>query len=433
MLESNRKFRDATIKGLMWIRGSTGLDVSSLEIFGKHGQNIRELTLADSLLISATMWCQLLSTMPKLEKLKVTSLKAFVIKEDANITERPTLNKLKTVELIDTRCDLLPYIKNCQLKSLKICTQCPDPQPREQLLNFLATQLELEELTLESHFYEESNLFKVPILEGLLPFQLKKLSLLGDDNSALNEYSNNLMAFMRMHTNTLEELVLHRHFPTFFFEFVFTEFKQLRVLSLMEHVMPRDSSFYRRLEANTSVTSLKLSNPYWDDNKSAFKSLVDHLPNIEKMELVEWCQRSIVTHIAQNLEKLKEITIKSFNGRIFERLNFRALECLRIEVLSGPVNWTTFTRNNPTIKDLSIKLIDKQNFLDIQAVTQHLKLHKLTIEDGEFCCDKIFFDIIRKNCKELKCLELNAKGLKVDISSVADISGLIFHDYRDTH
>lgn len=429
MLESNRKFRDATIKGLMWISGSAGLDVSSLAIFEKHGHNIRELTLADSLLISATMWCQLLSTMPKLEKLKITSLKALVIQEDANITEKPTLNKLKTVELTDARCDLLPYIKNCQLKSLKIYTRFPDPQPRELLLNFLATQLELEELTLESHIYEESNLFKAPIPEGLLPFQLKKLSLLGDDHSALNEYSNNLMAFMRMHTNTLEELVLHRHFPAFFFEFVFNEFKQLRALSLMEHVMPRDSSFYHRLEANTSVISLKLGNPYWDENKCAFKSLIDHLPNIVKMELVEWCQRSIITHIAQYLEKLKEITIKSFNGRIFERLNFHALECLHIDVLSGPVNWTIFTRNNPTIKNLSIKLIDKRNYLDIQAVTQNLKLHKLTIEDGEFCCDENFFDVIRRNCKDLKCLELNAKGLKVDISSVADISGLIFHDY----
>lgn len=321
VLSSNRKLRVVTIDGLMWTSGSAGLDVFTLEIFEKHGKHIRELALSNSPLISATMWCQLLTTMPQLEKLKMNGVTVLVIKEDSwNIAEKPILKKLKTIELFDSRCNLLTRIE-CTLKSLKI--------------------------SISTHY----------------------------------------------------------------------------------HTFPQESSFYEQFSLNTSVTSLNIRNLHWNANDLALKDFLNRFPNIEELTY-DWFRRSIVAYIAETMTKLKEVTVGLFNSPEFDGLKFHALESLHIEALGGSINWATFTKDNPGIKELSFGRLYWPEYLDLQAITKNLKeLRKLTIESSDLNCDEKFFEMIRKNCHELKFLNLNANSLKVDIASVADIPGLRFQDY----
>lgn len=78
---------------------------------------------------------------------------------------------------------------------------------------------------------------------------------------------------------------------------------------------------------------------------------------------------------------------------------------------------SAFTKNNPGIKELSIEKVDAPKYLGLHSVTQNLKgLRKLTVKDSEMSmkCDEKFFQMIRKNFKELKSLNLNAYNLRLE-------------------
>lgn len=163
-------------------------------------------------------------------------------------TEMPTLSKLTTLESIGSSFHLLKHIKNCQLKTMKVSYDSQTLQNREPLLNFLTSQNSLKELELDLEWPDA--LFQDPIPCELIKFRLKKLSLCIDLRETPNKY-NNLMEFMKLHLETLEELVLEWKFPDFFYEFIFAKFKQLKTLSLYGHDIPRESSFYERLKKST--------------------------------------------------------------------------------------------------------------------------------------------------------------------------------------
>lgn len=258
----------------------------------------------------------------------------------------------------------------------------------------MATQEGLEELIYVLYDSESYELFDTPIPVKFTPFRLAKLSLQISDENATQNYWDNLTAFVKLHKGTLEELELVRRFPNIFFKFIFTEFKQLKSLSLSSGSIPQDPSFYEQLPVNTNVIILKL---FWEVDEGLLKKLLSRFPNIEKLTVFR-CFRS-------------------------------ALESLHIEALGGSINWGAFTKNNPGIKELSIGRGISTKF-GLNTITKNLKqLRKLTVKDSNLSCDEKFFDTIRKNCHEMKSLELNTKSLKVDNASVADIPGLRFRDY----
>lgn len=207
---------------------------------------------------------------------------------------------------------------------------------------------------------------------------------------------------MRLHSNTLQELELPKYFPADFFMFFITEFKQLKTLSnLGEDAIPQDSSFYQQLAVNTSVTNLKVKSMTWHCDHSLSNSLTK-LPNIERIQLLD------------------------FNRHLTAGLHSQSLESLTIINVYYLIDWEAFSHNNPRIKELSIGYVEMEESLDMQAITLNLKELR---KDSNLSCDEKFFVMIRQNCPDLKSLKLNKKSLKVDISTVLDIPGLIFRDY----
>lgn len=229
------------------------------------------------------------------------------------------------------------------------------------------------------------------------------------------------------------------------YEFVFAEFKQLKKLGFTGNDLPRDTSFYKRLKVNTSVTSLELESDVPLHSKGhtrALMELVSHVPNIETLKLARYSDESLVRfyrHIARNMKMLKNLIIEGSSDddddeqdglklMSLEDLQFHGLEslCLHSNV---HINWYAFTKANPGIKELTIGLEQETiDLLDVQSITRNLRsLRKLTIE-CETYCDQKFFDVIR-NCQELQSLELDFNSLEVDVSSVADIKCLRFANH----
>lgn len=160
-----------------------------------------------------------------------------------------------------------------------------------------------------------------------------------------------------------------------------------------------------------------------------FEALINHLPNIEKLLFYSLEDCSFIKHISKTLKKLTMLDVQYFDGDAFDGLRFKALQSLEIHCVNSPVNWDALTRNNAGFTELSMANVYQRARLDIQAITNNLKkLRTLTIKT-DLNRDEKFFSTIRQICKELKSLNLNARSLKLHISTVADIPGLRFRNF----
>lgn len=271
-------------------------------------------------------------------------------------------------------------------------------------------------------YSEQFELFKTPLLDEEMPFQLKKLSLLGIKlRENPNDY-NNLLKFMKMHARTIDELELGRKFPDFVYEFVFARFKNLKTLRLKANEIPKDQAFYDRLVVNKSVANIIIvdsppSNQYNDGSKWLIEFL-NHLPNIECLTFLESSDATLMKSVAENMKKLKCLAVHLVDGPILGELKFSALETLHIGDLSISNKWDTFTKNNPNIKDLRIEDIydDEKFYQDIDIVAQNLKLRSIII-DCDFLEEK-FFDIINKHSIDLISIDINEESVPLEIIPV---------------
>lgn len=137
---------------------------------------------------------------------------------------REKLAKLKRFEILGPNGDLLPYIQNCQLRRMEIyqgyCNQQPQQQAHETLLNFLAAQNGMQEMVLQfDHWGSVADPFKAPFSDGR-----KKLSLSGCSSFPWQN-SNNLMAFLKLHKETLEVLDFSQYLSLDFIVLILRDFK----------------------------------------------------------------------------------------------------------------------------------------------------------------------------------------------------------------
>lgn len=316
-MTSNRKFHKASIDGLK------GLDSNRmLKFFEKYGGDTRELNLSESSISNATVWCQVLETMmPNLTKLSMTKMKASGTFEDILLGLRD-LPHLKTLEIVESSFELLKFFERCQIQNLKVVCPNDDDQTREPLLNFLATQNNLKELSLQYlsgyKSTQPSNLFRSAIPNDFIPFRLKKLLLLKIRLAKPLEYVNALR-FMKLHAESLEELEMGWHFREFF-DLIFTDCKQLKTLSLLNtspHQIPQLKSVYERLPVNKSVTRLNIIGSInWGNDVFPWNELVNLLPSIENVLIIGYCNNALLQHIVQSCKKIKIITVAFYHGNM---------------------------------------------------------------------------------------------------------------------
>lgn len=424
LLESNRKFHKVIVNDLLELGRN-----KTLEVFQKHGENIRELCLFDCVFKNSSIFLQILKLMPHLKKLIMFGTAALADFNDPDNDFLPTLPKLKSMEFVKCEYRLLTFFKKAQLISFKVLSSIDERQSPEELLRlteFLASQKQLSSLALRSFEQTNSQLFQTPLFEDEIPFHLKKLSLLGMKlRESPNDY-NNLLKFMKLHVKTIELLEIGRKFPDFVFEFIFARLKNLKQLRLMVNELPKELEFYERLEENKSIKSLFITDsPTPDHTNEGFpwlSAFLQHMPNIESLTVPDYCRdKSTMEFVAANMKNLKYLSVKNFSGTVFNGLEFPSLISLKTVSIEGPIDWYAFTKATPQVANFYVEAIYDEESFDINAITENWKQLQTLVIECEVNGDENFFDSIRNNCSNLKSVDMEENSLRVELSDVVDI------------
>lgn len=398
LLVSNRKFYKVKIdEALDWKKNNM------LDVFKHIGAHIQELSLFFCVFDDTEIFIEFLKAIPNLKRLILAETASMDPSQDLVQENLPLLSKLEALEMMRAGYPILATLQKAQLTTFKVLDSMDgvDESPTP-LLNFLGIQKKLKTLALRSIC--KSKLFQTPIMEEIAQFKLKTLSLQGIKlNTTPNEY-NNLMKFMKLHSNTIEELDLGRTFPDFFYEFVFAKFKNLKKLRLMVSELPTETDFFDRLEENKSVTSLSMVESSSENWSSVSKELFKHVPNVEKLSFTNYCENETLEFIANNLKQLKNLTLNSFNGN--ENIQFPALTSLKILESQSVINWNTLTTANSGITELILDnyyLYKEEHF---ESITCNLKQLRSLKIGSEVHLEQNFFDLIHKNCSQMKSLRI---------------------------
>lgn len=426
VISSKRKIKQVNLINSLNIREN-----KTMEIFKYHGNHIRKFFIFGCVFEEADLFVELLNTMPKLEKVIISETGIATVDDDFKDNSKlPELKELTTIEINQSEYEILAAFKKSKISTLKVLHGSAYHNPEAKQLqslryftDFLSTQQNIETMALRSIDYEEHHMFSAPLPVECIRFRLKRLSLLGMNlRDAPNEY-NNLVKFLKQ--ANLEELELGRKFPEFIYEFIFSKFKNLTTFRVMGSDIPREMSFYERLEENRSIRNFVLVDSCKDSRPLV--ELVKHMPNIQSLTLVEDCEREALEAIAGSLNQLNHLSIAHcdpgrFNGLRFQSAHFSSL-C--IKYLDQPIDWDDFTRFNPGVKHLKIQTMFDSTSADFEAITSNWKLETMILHN-DVDCDENFFNIIRNNCLHLNTLELNIEDISVNASDVTDIRALQF-------
>ncbi|CRK92308.1 CLUMA_CG005866, isoform A [Clunio marinus] len=354
LLESKRKF--VSVK----LESKHEWNNRLVDIFEKHGNQVQLLTLYSCTINNMGIFCKILNAMLKLKK--IVCLKTST--ENGLPTEfaegnLPQLQKLETLELADCSYNMLGCFEKAQINTFKIYGSYNDEKQDSKILfHFLATQKYIKCLALRQLNEQNCQIFESPIKIENVPFKLKKLSLWNIKlRETPNDY-NNLLKFLQFHSNTVEELELRTNYPSFIIEYIFSKFKRLSSLRIDGEIIPKDLSFYQRLEVNPSVKRLIIFCPPKSSDTS--KEFYKHIPNVETLVIVAGSVSSmaIASSVFTRLKHLEvPHTYETFDN------DFKRLSSLRIdgEIMPEELNFYERLEINPSVKRLIIYFPRRSN------------------------------------------------------------------------
>ncbi len=406
MLTTNRKF------GTLKLESKRPVDTRKmLEVFQRHGNNIVKLHLRDCYILSFVEFAELLKCMPNLKHviMDLTTTRCTVSDVPA-VADLPELKKLKTLDMVDSSCSIIKCFQRSKLTGLKVRDLSTESTlDCEVYKDFLKSQERLKLLAIETMSFTSTQ-----FLSDVVPFHLTQLSMHWETEPI--DDCTHLLNFLRGQATTLKELEFGRNVPSAVFEIVFADMTKLTTLSVMMLRIPSDMAFYGRLTDNRSITNLILwETAFYSDYSEKF---FEKLPNIKSLTVPGCCSDETLQIMTKCFTKLESFVTGSLREMNFNNLDFPNLKMVQFESLDGTVDWSKFVKAHPRLTELTIKtLCDESlfNMDDFETLTSNCNLR--SIRFGRFfSADKIFFDIIRKNCPDLKVLDLHKLGVSEELN-----------------
>lgn len=426
MLTTKRKFGTIKLNMILDIPKN-----KTLEIFQKHGYNVTTLHLIGSCIDSFIRFAEVLKCMPNLRHVIVLETSTLCgVSDTPPDQDLPDLKKLKTLEMIGSEYSIVNCFQKAKLTTIKVLNSYHEHSlDCEPLEDFLKTQDMLTTLAFRSIHHTTSMLFRTDHLNVPMPFHLTRLSLLNVQlQESPNDY-NNLLKFLKPQTKTLQELELGHRFPSFVFEFIFANMTKLRTLSLMMSELPQEKEFYERLEENRSVENLIFlesgaSDGLGNQREKFICDFLNKLPNVCSLNIQEYCGRGTFMAIAKSLSKLQSLTTQ-FCKDGFTGVHFPNLKALHIHRMNEKIDWNAFTKAHSRLTELTIEVLYDEEMVsmdDMENIANNVSLETLRLDEF-FTAGKRFFEIIGKNCTNLKVLDLHKSS----------VSFLQLADYKDCH
>ncbi len=409
MLTTNRQF------GTIVLESKRPVDTTKmLEVFQRHGTNVVKLHLRNCHIDSFIEFAEVLMCMPNLKhvivELTTTRCKASDVPA---VSDLPEVKKLKILDMDDSECSIIKCFQRSKLTTLKIRGLSTESTlDCEVYKDFLISQEMLKLLAIES-----MSMTSTQFLSASVPFHLTQLSLSWEFDLSSIDACTNVMHFLGGQATTLKILELARTIPSYIFKFVFANMTKLNTLSVMMVHMPRDKEFYERLKENHSITNLIL----WDSTfyyKNTQK-LFERLPNIRSVTVPEYCNSITLRHLTQCFSKLESLVMICPRDNNFNSLYFPNLKSIQFESLYGTVDWSKFVEAHPRLTDLTITNIRNEslfNMDDFEMITSNCNLQRIRF-GRFFTADKRFFEIIQKNCPDLKVLDLHKFSVSDELNN----------------
>lgn len=269
--------------------------------------------------------------LPNLETVKMLNVYGPMI-ELLDVTKRPKFLRLENLVFEDCDIGLLRFFFKAQLKILGILSPF-NCQPSSQKLfwDFLSTQNRL--LVLDSSFPKQfgvNRLFRSPF-KAVITFELKEFSMRAVTLKSRSDFEN-ILIFLELHADSLEDLELGQKFPDFIYSFVFAKLQKLKTLYLMANDVPNTAEFFSQLRDNKSIKNLILSHHVnaGECNEKSIK-LIKHLPNLEDLSLLMPYNKNVRRLFENNGKELKNL--KRVFIEVPYDLNFAHLELPQVEAV----------------------------------------------------------------------------------------------------
>lgn len=342
-----------------------------VKIFKKFGPCLHSVSLLDCKIDDFTLREILKSA---------DSLDTLILTEVAVIKKLPAINpvgmrKLKTLTINHCDWNVIKFI-TAQIKTLELKSYL-DEGSKCNLINFIAQQRKLIEMSLRGT--SSRVLFQRADIVINCNFSLHKFHLDNFFGKNSDNVNGHITAFLGLQIKTLKNVEISGPHCDRINSFVVTNLENLESLAIDVHGLPKDDDFYEFAdhEPNTKLKSFSLRG--YIVRHDAIKKILNKYSMIEKLELFNWGNRSVVNDmldfISASFPKLKQLTISEMSNG--ENIKFSSLTHLNVTFIRSTDKLVQFLSNNPSIEKLQVGLVTigkiSSNFVEELNGLKHVK------------------------------------------------------------
>lgn len=343
--------------------------------------------------------------LPNLKTIKMLCVQGPMI-DSLDVTRKPKFTHLEDLVFEDCDIKLLSFFSKAQLKILGVLSpvNC-QPSSQQRFWEFLSNQQKLE--VLDSSFSRQfgvNSLFRSPF-KALINFELTEFSLRAVKLDSRSDFKN-VLIFLNLHADNLENVELGKKFPDFIYSFVFAKLKKLKTLYLMANDVPNTPEFFSQLHANESIKNLILSHHVnaGKCNEDSIK-LISHLPNLGDLSLLMPYNTNVHSLIVNCSKQLK---------------------CLKRVFIEVPYDINLAHLELPPVEAVEIHCSEEiPKFLQKKTAPKNEKLRSLHYNGP---VHQNFCNVIKKIFPNLTNLEICKSEIQVDHSLLPVIRVLRFRD-----
>lgn len=327
------------------------------------------------------------SSLTKLEKLTLEDVTLTVTEEFTQPIKMPKLNSLV---INGDDFTILEHIEVKELQDLRCIGSCSNsPKDFEPIGRSIVRLSHLKRLSL-SRCMETFEYIDVHQAKCRLSFiEVYHINVHPVD---VNAFAANLRKFLLLQAESLQvlsfdfslfDVEVGRNIVNDFLQIAFNKCTNLTSLDIRNLSIPCDGEFYKSLEPNYSIKSLRV---HWNFHNEVIDGLLRNSPRLEKLE-ADFCHLNGdgINSIATWCSKLMRLDTFKLLGcvevdTIFENLKY--LRICRIENGFNPL--ISLVTRSPVIQQIRIDECSNAESFPMDIIMQKPCMRKLIINDGRY-------------------------------------------------
>jgi len=392
-----------------------------VQVFLHYNAYLKDVRLYSDESLKPRTLAKLLSSLPKMERLKLTncSKKLKPIK----------VPQLRHLELNNSELHILDGLTSASLKTISLTG--PSKGPIEKLVDFLQTQPGLTSMTTVAF---DLSLWRSPAMKTL-PFKLQKLEMRSRSHfEAVNfteVITDNIKGFMMLHKDTLTDLSIPPLSEPIVC-WILSIFLKLVKLSVSAHFIPMNFANYA-FPSLPSLKELRFSMMTPQDELN-WRMLIPRYSNVEKLMVDNTHSNGVtvdfIQYIAQHMPKIYSLHVIRWSRHSAAAVRFPLLREFQVSCIVRNVRaWREFIENHPNIQHLTFNVSDRRIDEKTTELITSLKDLNYLYFQCHFDSAKAMYETVLADCPKLRTLIIRAIDISLSEQSQG-ISHVRKKDYR---